>query len=154
MTIPDSSKTTVVAANPPGEGNKCVLVIDEALPLGVITNTAAVLSLTLGKEIPSLIGRDLLDSSGATHRGITTVALPILKGTQSSLRSLREAVRPLEPALIVVDLIDATRTTKSYDAYAQELAKTPAEQLNYLGVALYGAAKAVNRFTGSLGLLR
>lgn len=36
---------------------KCVLVIDENLPLGLIANTAAILGVTLGKEAPKWQGR-------------------------------------------------------------------------------------------------
>ena len=31
---------------------KCVMVIDESLPRGLIANTAAILGITLGKNIP------------------------------------------------------------------------------------------------------
>jgi len=138
----------------PDEPKKCIIVIDEALPAGVMANTAAVLSLTLGKELPWLIGQDLWDADGAPHRGITTAPIPILKGSNASLRALREALKPLEPGLTVVDLTDATRTTKTYDAYSQQMAATPVRELNYLGIALYGNVKTINRFTGNLGLLR
>lgn len=133
---------------------KCVLVIDHDLPLGVIANTAAVLSLSIGKQFPALIGRDLMDSNGDVHHGITTTALPILKGTGGSLKDMREALKQFEPALTVIDLTSATQTTKNYDDYSAQLASTPVEQLEYLGLALYGDTKIVNKFTGSLGLLR
>lgn len=134
--------------------HKHVIVIDQNLPIGLIANTAAVLSLTLGKQIPEMIGHDLQDHQGASHAGITTVPIPILKGTRSLLKEMREAVKAHEPELKVIDLISATQSTKSYDDYAQKLASTPVDQLEYFGIALYGAKKIVNKFTGSLGLLR
>ncbi len=133
---------------------KCAIVIDPDLPPGVIANTAAVLSMSLGKQFPSLIGDDLKDSKGGLHHGITTVPIPILKGSGALLRSMRETLRQHESELIVVDLIGATRTTRSYADYARAMQNTPAEQLDYLGVALCGSEKVVGRFTGSLGLLR
>ena len=133
---------------------KCAIVIDQDLPVGVIANTAAVLSLTLGKQFPTLIGCDLQDSKGDRHHGITTAPIPILKGTRPALKDMREALKSYEPELTVVDLISATQTTKSYEDYADKLQGTPVDQLEYLGVALYGPLKVVNKFTGNLGLLR
>jgi hypothetical protein len=133
---------------------KCVIVIDAELPVGIIANTAAVLSLSLGRAAPHLIGRDLQDQHGHRHHGITTIAIPVLKGSCPSLKALREALREHEPVLTVIDLTSATLTTQSYEEYADRLATTPLEDLTYQGLALYGPQKIVNRYVGSLGLLR
>ncbi len=134
--------------------NKCVIVIDQNLPVGIIANTAAVLSLSLGRLNPEMIGYEIEDNNGNKHHGITTVAVPILKGTGLLLKEMRDAVIEYEPELTVIDLISATQTTKSYDEYSQQFASTPVEELEYLGIALYGSKKLVNKFTGNLGLLR
>lgn len=131
-----------------------MLVIDQDLPVGVIANTAAVLSLSLGRLLPELIGHDLEDSAGNRRHGITTAAIPILKGTALSLSALRVNVKAYEPELTVLDLISATQTTKSYADYAESMKATPESELQYLGIALYGPGKTVSKFTGSLGLLR
>ena len=34
------------------QNEKCVMVIDEHLPLGIIANTAAIMGITLGKKMP------------------------------------------------------------------------------------------------------
>ena len=34
------------------QNEKCVMVIDEHLPLGLIANTAAIMGITLGKKMP------------------------------------------------------------------------------------------------------
>lgn len=39
-------------------GNKCIMVINEALPLGITANTAGIMGLTLGKHIPETIGSE------------------------------------------------------------------------------------------------
>ncbi|MCG9771415.1 DUF2000 domain-containing protein [Pseudoalteromonas piscicida] len=133
---------------------KVVLVIDENLPAGVIANTAAVLGVSLGKLQPELVGENLSDEVGSIRAGITTVALPILKGNDELLRELREKLKEFEPELTVVDLIGATRTTKSYEEYASVLKSTPVSELDYQGIALAGEKKIINKFTGNLGLLR
>ena len=49
---------------------KCVMVIDKELPVGVIANTAGILGITVGKELPEQVGKDVKDASGTQHRGI------------------------------------------------------------------------------------
>ncbi|MCI8576321.1 MAG: DUF2000 domain-containing protein [Lachnospiraceae bacterium] len=38
------------------QNEKCVMVIDESLPLGIIANTAAIMGITLGKQMPEVVG--------------------------------------------------------------------------------------------------
>ena len=133
---------------------KCVLVIDPTLPVGLAANTAAVLSLSIGKLFPNLIGRDLEDNSGVRRAGITTAPIPILRGEAAWLRKSREAMKAHEPELSVIELISATRTTKSYEEYATKMRDTPIQELEYFGLALCGPVKLVNTFTGSLPLFR
>ena len=59
---------------------KCVMVIDEELPLGLIANTAAVLAMSIGDKIKGIIGDDVRDGDGQLHRGITNLPIPLLKG--------------------------------------------------------------------------
>ena len=134
--------------------NKCVLVIDENLPVGVIANTSAILALSLGKLIPDMVGNDFQDHDGNTRRGITTHPIPALKGNAELLRSIREKLKGYESDLIVVDLLGATRTTRSYEEYIQVVQSTPEQNQEYLGIAISGSKKLVNKFTGNLGLLR
>src|ERR1700722_19384875 len=94
--------------------NKCVIVLNENLPLGQLVNSAAVLMMSIGKLHPDLVGRNLEDGSGHMHQGITTVPLPILKGA-GKLKEIREGLKLHEGELTVVDLIDATSTTASYE---------------------------------------
>ena len=132
--------------------NKCVMVLDETLPIGLAVNTAGVLALTLGREVGKVVGPDVVDGSGMQHAGITTLPIPILRTSGETLRDLRR--RAEDEDLLVVDFTDAAQTSKTYEDYECKIAAVSTEQLNYLGVALYGAKKPVNRLTGSLPLLR
>ena len=132
---------------------KCVIVIDENLPTGIIANSSAALSMSIGKTHPELVGHDLIDNEGNHHKGITQIAIPILKGG-NKLHTMRRAVREHEDDLTIIDLIDATSTTVSYAEYAQKMQETPIQNLVYYGIALYGKKKIINKLTGSLGLLR
>lgn len=133
--------------------NKSVIVVDEALPIGLMVNTASVLALTLGHRVEGLIGPDLKDGSGDTHVGITTLPVPILKADSRKISFIRNEAASSD-AVLVVDFTDVAQSTKTYDDYAALLESRAADQLRYLGVALYGDKRVINRLTGSLPLLR
>lgn len=134
---------------------KCVMVIDADLPLGLIANTSAVLALTLGKEIDGITGKSVQDADGHSHIGITTTPIPILKSDATMIKELREKLFTEDFSdILVVDFSNAAQTTKNYEEYIAKLSKFTKDDLAYLGIALYGDKKKVNKLTGSMGLLR
>lgn len=46
------------------QNDKCVMLLDQDLPLGFLANTAGIMGITLGKHIPETVGPDVLDKSG------------------------------------------------------------------------------------------
>lgn len=132
---------------------KCVMVVDEGLPVGRAVNTAGVLALTLGYRLESVIGPDVTDGSGGVHPGITRVPIPVLKASADLVRKTRLKAGEA-PGVFVVDFTDAAQTSKTYEDYERKISARTTRELGYLGVALYGDKKAVNRLTGSLPLLR
>ncbi len=134
---------------------KCVMVVDPALPTGLIANTAAILGVTLGKRRPQMVGQDVADQGGKRHPGITELPIPILRGTPEQLGELWERLRePEYKELLAVDFSDLAQGCKNYDEFMEKMGRTRPEELRYLGVALCGERKKVERLTGSLPLLR
>jgi hypothetical protein len=134
---------------------KVVMVIDKELPVGLIANTAAVLGASLGLMVADLVGGDLADADGRTHRGITTRNIPILGGTKEQLRTLRARLYEAEFAdVATVDFNNIAQRSLDYGSYAGLLAAAGGDALSYLGVCLYGPQKKVSKLTGSIGLLR
>ena len=134
---------------------KCVMVIDAALPLGLIANTAAMLGISIGKLHPQIVGADVTDKTGSVHAGISTYPISMLKGDEALLHDLR--LRLFEPefaGLTVVDFSDVAQKINVYADYAQKAAETPERDFAYLGIALFGEKKKINRLTGMLPLLR
>jgi hypothetical protein len=132
---------------------KCVLVIDDTLPLGLIANAAAFLALTLGQRIDNVLGPDVLDSAGNLHPGICTLPIPILRGPAERIKAIYTAALE-HHELVAVGFSNAAHTTLTYADYQAKIAAMPAEELAFLGVALYGPKRAINRLTGALALLR
>ncbi len=134
---------------------KCVMVIDSALPLGLIANTAAMLGITIGQRNPQMIGGDVTDASGKMHTGISTYPISMLKGDETLLKDLR--LRLFEPefeGLTVVDFSDVAQKINVYEDYAKKSGETLEQDHAYFGIALFGDKKKVNRLTGMLPLLR
>lgn len=134
---------------------KCVIVLDEALPLGLLCNTAAILGVTLGRQVPSLVGEDVADGDGTRHLGITELPIPILRAPAEALRALRTRLRQPEfQDLTAVDFSELAQSCRTYGEYCRRMAGTPEAELRYLGLGIQGGTRQVNRLTGSLPLLR
>jgi hypothetical protein len=135
------------------ESTKCVMVIDSGLPLGLSVNTAGLLGATLGRRIERIIGPDVIDASGENHTGILNVPLPILSADADTIKAIREKAMKFSE-LLVIDFTDTAQREVRYEDYTGKLAITPSEELKYLGIALYGPKKRVNKLVGNLPLLR
>ncbi|MCM1254061.1 MAG: DUF2000 domain-containing protein [Clostridium sp.] len=137
------------------QNEKCVMVIDESLPLGIIANTAAIMGITLGKKLPQVVGADVIDKTGNSHLGIIEFPVPILRGTYESIKAMREKLyEPDFSDLTVVDFSDLAQGCKTYDELIEKMKTVPEIDLHYFGIAICGAKKKVNKLTGSMPLLR
>ncbi len=137
------------------QDEKCVIVLDERLPLGIIANTAAILGITLGKAMPEVVGADITDKTGREHAGIIQFPVPILKGDTESIKVLRERLyEPEFSDVTVVDFSDLAQGCKTYDEFAGKMKAAAEADLNYFGIAMCGAKKKINKLTGQMPLLR
>lgn len=137
------------------QNTKCVMVIDENLPLGIISNTAAVMGVTIGKLLPEAVGVDVTDRTGHDHLGIIEFPIPILKGSKNSIRELRTRLYDESfSGLKVVDFSDTAQGCKTYDEYIDKMTELSEAELTYFGIAICGNKKQVNKLTGNMPLLR
>lgn len=137
------------------QNEKCVMVIDESLPSGMIANTAAIMGITLGKKRPEVVGRDVIDQSGREHPGIIEFPVPILRGSPEKIKQIREKLyQPDYQDLTVVDFSDLAQGCKTYGEFTEKMGDVSEGMLQYLGIAICGAKKKVNKLTGSMPLLR
>lgn len=137
------------------QNEKCVMVVDGQLPLGLIANTAAIMGITLGEKMPEVVGADVIDQSGNVHLGIIEFPVPILKGSPELIKEIREKLyQPEFQDLTVVDFSDLAQGCKTYEEFIRKMGQAPESTLQYLGIAICGARKKVNKLTGSMPLLR
>ena len=133
---------------------KAVIIVDEELPSGVITNTAAILGMSLGKKYPEIVGRKLINKDKEIHEGITIIGLPILSADKEKLKSIRDNAKQFENQIFEVNVLNLTRSTRSYEEYAEKLEQIANQDLEYQGILLYGEKKAINKLTGNLSLFK
>ncbi len=137
------------------QNEKCVMVIDESLPLGIIANAAAIMGITLGKKMPEVVGADVTDQNGNTHLGIIEFPVPILRGSSEIIEQIREKLYQQDfQDLTVVDFSDLAQSCKAYDEFIKKMSCTPESTLQYFGIAICGPKKKINKLTGSMPLLR
>lgn len=136
-----------------GAEKKCVMVLDTGLPVGLAVNAAAVLAVTVGCKIESIVGPDVADVSGGSHVGLVDIPIPVLKADAESLGDIRSRAVTMD-GLLVVGFTDVARTSRTYKEYTEKMSASAPGDLEYLGVALHGDKKLVNKLTGSLPLLK
>ena len=134
---------------------KCVAVIDQNLPIGLIANTAAILGCTLGNQIQQIVGDDVVDQDHQQHLGIINTPLPILAASKDQIKEIYQAAsEEYEESMMLVGFSDLAQRSKSYEDYTRKMAGSLAANLNYLGICLYGNKKEINHLTGSLPTLK
>ncbi len=137
------------------QNEKCVIIVDEALPIGIIANTTAIIGITLGKQFPESVGCDVTDNSGRSHLGIIQIPVPILKANKEKLKTIREMIySPHYEELTCVDFSDVAQSCNDYDGFIEKAAGTDENDYTYFGIGIYGSKKLVNKLTGNLPLLR
>jgi len=132
---------------------KCAIVVDETLPAGLAMNTVAAVSLSVGRFVDDIIGDTVKDGDGRPHTGITSIPLPVLKGSAAEIRDIVLKTADLTD-VFVVDFTTVAQSSRSYDEYTLRTAEAATAELPYIGVAVCGSKSAVNKLTGSLALYR
>ena len=134
---------------------KCVIVVDGELPRGIISNAAAILGISLGRQVPEAVGRDICDKSGCTHSGIIQFPVPILNGTAEQIKDIRKKLYESGfEDIAAVDFSDTAQGCGTYDEFVLKMSDTEESELRYFGVGLCGDKKKVTSLTGNLPLLR
>jgi hypothetical protein len=129
------------------------MVVDNQLPVGVISNTVAILGCALGKRHPEINGEDLKNKNAQDFPGLIKVPVPVLEAGAAQLRDLKEKIEADE-SLEVISFTDAAQQSPTYEDYRQKLANETDQELTFLGICVFGKTKRVNHYTGNLPTLK
>ncbi len=133
--------------------NKIVVVIAADSPVGVALNTAALLGVALGHWHADTVGANTVDAGGNPHTGMAAYPIPVLKASAERLHELR-AQAAARDDVVVHDMNQIAQQARTYQQFSDTLGGTKPEDVEYLGLAVYGPRQAVDSLTGSLALYR
>jgi hypothetical protein len=133
--------------------NKMIVVIANEAPVGVALNTAALLGVGLGHHHDQVVGPDTVDASGNPHTGMCAHPIPVLRASAEQLHDLR-AQAATRDGVTVHDMTQVAQRSRTYDQMSATLSGTKAEDIEYLGLALYGPRPTIDSLTGALPLYR
>ncbi len=133
---------------------KCVIIINDTLPIGVVANIASVLSITIGNKLPGLVGQDTRDRQGILHTGLTQLPIPILGANLSKLKALANELGETKEAHdLFVDFTGFAAKAKTYTEYQSLLQNADENEMVYHGIAVLTDKKALNKLTKELKLI-
>jgi hypothetical protein len=124
---------------------RCTIIMDSTLSGGLLANAIAVIALTAGKRHPVLLGESLVDASGESHPGLIPTGIPMLCTDAETLKELRKAA--LEKGCDVVDFPVEGQQTKNYEEFLEATRNISSKEMKYLGIALIGPKKEINKLT-------
>ena len=131
------------------ESERCVIVVNDALPPGKASNAAAVVAFTLGQRQGRLVGSQLVDGDGQTHPGLIPIGIPVLRASAEQLSWLRS--KSID-GCDVVDFPAQGQQTTDYEAFRAAVKSVPAHGLQYLAIGIVGPKKRVGKLVGGLTL--
>jgi hypothetical protein len=86
--------------------------------------------------------------------GITAKVIPVLNGSREQLKNIRTKAAEECADISIIDFSEIAQKCTDYDTYMVKMGNTGYDDIEYIGVCLYGPDKKVNSLTGSLPLLR
>ncbi len=135
------------------KSHKIVAIISDNLESWQAMNVLGHMAISLGaNKDEMLMGRDvLLDKDGVAHKGIARFGFIIKKGAAQQIADTIAKAR-IAANITIIDFSREMLDTRHDDELAQTLLSKTNQELEYLGVLLYGPADTVNSLTKSYQL--
>jgi hypothetical protein len=131
---------------------KLLVVLRDDLPPAHAANAAAVLGLAMGGRLDESVAPDSPDASGALHAGLNPHPVPTLVASGEQLRDLHARAVDIDGA-VVVGFNEVARQSRTYPDYVAALAETKPDDIEYVGLIVYGPRGPVTKLTKRLALL-
>ena len=135
-----------------GLSTKPVVVLREGLDPAVAANAAVVLGLAMGARLENSLVVDGKDAGGQVHAGINPHPVPALVAGGLQLRRFKALADERDPT--VVGFNEVARRSRTHVEYLDALAVTEPDDMEYVGLAVFGPRKDVDKLTGKLSLAR
>jgi hypothetical protein len=136
------------------DGLRLAVVVDAALPLGLLANTVATIAVGLGAALPAFGGTTLMDAHGRAIMNSADRPVPILQAPAETIRAILLKALPTPDGGVVVAFPQFARSLHAFADYAQQFPTRDLAEETIEGLGLAGPEKWVRSLTGSLKLLR
>lgn len=133
---------------------RLAIIINPALPTGLIANTAATIGVGLGALAPQLGARQLTDLQGRSIHNSADRAVPILQAEAATMRDVLMKALPPPDGGFLVAFPQFARTIHSFSEYQSLFPQKDLAEELIEGIGLAGPDKWVRSLTGHLKLLR
>jgi hypothetical protein len=92
---------------------------------------------------------------GRVHEGVTNIAIPILASSKEELHQIHdEIMEKSDSEIFLIGFNEVAQKSLNYKDYEEKLAYRVKEQIDYLGICIYGPRSKVNKLSGGLKVLR
>lgn len=124
-------------------GHQVLIIIEKELPSATVAKVTAALSMQLGSKELGVVAPEVVDSDGNTHCGRVQIEYPILRTSHEDICLLLEAARAYPDEIDVFDLNSFAAVSKTNDEYVDMIQTSPAGEIEYKGIALYGDKEVI-----------
>ncbi|WP_117191069.1 DUF2000 domain-containing protein [Rhizobium terrae] len=133
---------------------RLAIIVNPALPLGLIANTVGNISIGLGARMPVLAARKLTDRENRVIDTSSNRPIPVLQAEGDVIRAtmLKALTQPGERAVVAFPAF--ARPLHDYREYEAGFPDRDLAEEVIDGLGLAGPSKWVRSLTGSLKLLR
>lgn len=132
---------------------KCAILVTDSLPTGLAVNAASVLAVSLGANVEGLVGKDVEDLDGVLHPGVIYTPLPILRHSSAGIHEVLSVVASDED-MFFATFSSLAQSCRTYDEYIERMSQVGTDDIDLVGIALYGPKKRVNKLVGALPLFK
>ncbi|BCH21033.1 hypothetical protein MesoLjLc_08060 [Mesorhizobium sp. L-8-10] len=133
---------------------RLAVVVNPDLPLGILSNTVAAISVGIGAALPVLGACRLTDKRQNTIDISSNRPVPILQADPATIRTLMLKALAWPEERAVVPFPSFARSLHDYADYEATFPGRNLEEEAIDGLGIAGPAKWVKSLTGSLKLLR
>ena len=136
------------------ENKRVAVVVDPSLPVGLLANTVATISIGIGAAEPGLGNISLIDADGRAVKTSANCPVRILQASSDAMKVLLIKALPAPEGGAVVPFPGFARKLHVFEQYAEEILRRNLADEHIDGLGLIGPAKWVSSLTGSFKLLR
>lgn len=131
------------------------IIVNPALPAGLIANTVGAIGIGIGAKRPQLAADRLTDRHQRTIDISSNKPVPILQADAETIRNIMlKIIASGTEELVTVPFPAFARALHNYQDYQQTFPDRDLSQETIDGLGLAGPTKLVKSLTGALKLLR